>query len=223
MSSIFKKLSVILCCLFGLVSINPVTLAKPGDYLVYFLGKDENNVLMLGKDENNVLMCGECHNRLRLRSGQFVCPKHCISCASPCLGNNMWGGLCRCCSSKLDDIHVLDIAYNVSLLLRKYGPFCFINYENGGDVDTVFQNAKKSNQLYCAYCMKKKLNGNFGGKISSNIPEIFKTKSGAEFDETFKLDALSDDAGSASNICNDCNRRIIGHGARALALINGNT
>lgn len=171
MSFIFKKLSVLFCCLFCLVSLNSVVSANTGDYLVYFLGKDENNVLE----------CGGCGKSLRLRSGQFCCLNHCHLCAIYNVPGSMTDG-CKCGVSD---------AYP---WLQEFGSFCFIKYENGGDVDTVFQNAKKSNQLHCAYCMAKLLNGNFDGKISFNIPEIFKTESGAEFElhKTFKLDALSD-------------------------------
>ena len=188
MSFIFKKLSVILCCLFGLISINPATLAKPGDYLVY----------SLGKDEENVLMCGGCYRRLRSRSGQFCCPNHC---ASFCAGDNMWGkAVCKCAGPAYWCV--------VHQFIKNYGPFCFINYENGGNFDTVFENAKKSNQLYCAYCMANKLNGNFSGKISFNVPETLSAESEFglvlywDLQKFFKLDDYI--AKSEDNRCDSC-------------------
>ena len=174
MSSIFKKLSVLFCCLFCLVSLNSVVSAKPGDYLVYFLGNGED-----------ALKCENCQNSLLDRSGQFCCLKHCHLCAKDNIPGSMTYG-CKC--------GVNNVVYR---LLEKHGPFCFINYENGGNFGNVFENAKKSSKLYCAYCMKKKLNGNFGGEIFVNIPLPPESKN------VFDLSTLNDDAGSA-DICDDC-------------------
>ncbi len=229
MSSIFRKLSIILCCLFSLFFVNPVTLATPGDYLVYFLGKDY-------KDKGyKTLECGKCERYLDIRAGQFCCCNHCFECGY----NNI--------PKTLDSINVPVIhsckcgVSNAYSLLRERGPFCFIKYENGGNMNTVFENAKKSRQLYCAYCMAKELKDNFNGTIFSNVPaEIVYRKIGGwtfpisipgqtltvavegpaglswqtftvKLEEVFKLNALGDNAGSASNICNYCNS-LLGNG-----------
>ena len=181
MSSIFKKLSVILCCLFGLISINPATLAKPGDYLVYFLGKDEKNVLM----------CGGCSMLLRLRSGQFCCPNHCFGCA----GSNMWGIGSSCNCSHINRFYwrLMNSTNIIHQCIKELGPFCFINYEHGGNIDIVFKNAKESKRLYCAHCMAEKLNGNFDGKVYFDPSQIFSLESSTDLNfgllGSFKLDA----------------------------------
>ena len=180
MSSIFKKLSVILCCLFGLISINPVTFAKPGDYLVYFFSKCENT-----------LRCGKCEKNLDVRAGQFCCPSHCSICAEIVVNNE---NIDFCCS---------DVPGCGFRLMQQYGPFCFIKYENGGDFDAVFKNAKNSGELYCAYCMAKELKGNFDGQIFVNVPKTTYSVPSRfidgrpltfeiSFDEVFKLDGIED-------------------------------
>ena len=196
MSAIFRKLSIVLCCLFGLISINPVTLANNGDYLVYFLGRGENT-----------LKCGNCQNSLLRRSGQFCCPNHCHICADVNVYANIQGNMANSCKCGVNDAF---------LLLRENGPFCFIKYENGGDINIVFENAKKSNQLYCAYCMAKELNGNFNGRVSSNVPSkvdykipddvrirgFFKGKTcTAELNEAFKLGNHIPDGDSRCRHC----------------------
>ena len=189
MSSIFKKLSVLFCCLFGLVSLNSVVSAKPGDYLVYFLGKD--------KDRDS-LECGKCKRSLLEQSGKFCCPNHCTLCANCNIPESAHG--CKC---GVGDAH---------LLLRTYGPFCFIHYENGGNFRNVFENAKNFGKLYCAYCMKKELNGNFNGTIIFCVPtdsemQYFsevQCSSGEPLNKIFKLDTLDDNAGILSNVCNNC-------------------
>ena len=194
MSSIFKKLSVILCCLFGLISINPVTLAKPGDYLVYFFN--------INKCENT-LRCGKCAQCLNFRAGQFCCPNHCAPCgvineieATKAIKTINFA----CCSSCVPG-SVPRCAFH---LMEQYGPFCFIKYENGGKFDTVFQDAKNSGELYCAYCMAKELKGNFDGQIFVNVPKTTysvpaqskkdgrKLESEILFEKVFKLDGIDD-------------------------------
>ncbi len=167
MNSIFKKLSIILCCLFSLFFVNPVTLATPGDYLVYFLGKDY-------KDKGyRTLECGKCEKYLHIRAGQFCCCSHCFKCG--CLNGNCFAlpTEYRQCSCEGIIPHCSCVSIwpsSAFCYLKQYGPFCFIKYENGGNMNTVFENAKKSNQLYCAYCMAKELKDNFNGTIFSNVP-----------------------------------------------------
>ena len=155
MSSIFKKLSVLFCCLFGLVSLNSVVLAKPGDYLVYFLGKDENS-----------LRCDKCGSYFRNVARMASCTYYCKLCSGGSIINNTDCGTCHyykegCCNEH-------NSCYN---LFVKYGPFCFINYENGGDVDTVFENAKENKKLYCIGCVLGNINDNWCGKVFSNIDD----------------------------------------------------
>ena len=168
MSSILKKLSVILCFLFGLVSINPIIFAEPGDYLVYFLGKDENS-----------LICNGCGNSFRDMARMASCPYYCVLCYSGSIIDMTktecgcyWRG--KCCNGNYNSCHDLFV---------KYGPFCFINYGNGGDCDTVFKNAETNKQLYCLFCVLKSINDRWYGKLFSNIDD-------ANFADCFKLKIL---------------------------------
>ena len=177
-------MSVLFCCSSGLVSLNSVVSAKPGDYLVHFLGKDKDKY---------ALECGKCKRSLLEQSGKFCCPNHCTLCANCNIPESAIHG-CKCGVG------------DAFLLLRTYGPFCFINYENGGNFRNVFENAKNSGKLYCAYCMKKELSGNFDGTIIVCAPTNsgMQYSSGEEFNKIFKLDTLDDNAGILSNVCNNC-------------------
>jgi hypothetical protein len=155
MSFIFKKLSVILCCLFCLVSLNSVVSAKPGDYLVYFLGKDENS-----------LRCNKCGNYFSNMARIASCPYYCMLCSGGSIFSNTDCGSCyyyeqNCCSSH-NSCHDLFV---------KYGPFCFMKYENGGNIDIVFENAKKNKQLCCLGCVLENINDSWCGKLFSNIDD----------------------------------------------------
>ena len=172
-----------MCCLFGLVFINHATLAKPGDYLVYFF-KNYN--------PESFPKCGKCKKNLDVRAGQFCCPNHCSICAEIVVNNE---NIDFCCS---------DVPGCGFRLMKQYGPFCFIKYENGGDFDAVFKNAKNSGELYCAYCMAKELKGNFDGQIFVNVPKTTysvpaqskkdgrKLESEILFEKVFKLDGIDD-------------------------------
>ena len=214
MSFIFKKLSVILCCLFGLISISPATLAKPGDIFVYFFGKNYNPHYFPG-----CLICGKCGIWLGKRAGQFCCLDHCIECALDNIQNieiPYYHHQCKNCyfRCKCGNLPEPSSAFCYS---KQYGIFCFLKYDNGGDINTVFENAKKSGQLYCAYCMSKELKGNFSGTIFSNVPSKitykipcdFRVKSwlqGAtcevKFNQAFRLDNITD----GKFMCHKCHK-----------------
>lgn len=163
MSFIFKKLSVILCCLFGLIFINPVTLANP--YLVYFFKNDEYNVLK----------CSACEISLFSRAEESCTLCNCN---------------CRICADEIENGKICHCNYTRNKrksFVNKYGPFCFIECENAEykNVEAVFKDAKKSNKLFCLSCVLKKIDRDWYVRIFTNINAKL-----VDINEIFDLNAL---------------------------------
>ena len=199
-----KKIFNCIASLFGvgIMSVSS-TLATPGDFLVYFVGKDNYKLY-----EKKCCMCKE---DLEKRCIQFCCKDGCRECCywTYCKFNHNFSfpnqdKLISCLSDRCTDEKVADV-------IESHGYFCFIDKNNSMSYDNAFESACSKEQLCCAYCIKDYLKNRYSikkGGIEGVSWKNISDKKGIDGDCTICLLELYDGKSKVKNdftYCKNCN------------------
>ena len=138
-----KVLSLLISLLSASLSSISNVAAKPGDFLVYFVGRypDKDNSL-------SYKQCYVCGKNLAERCLQFCCREGCKECSATNLNAYFGSHLSGC----------RHVKKNFLKKIKSNGYFCFIDYnDHNNDYVFSFNSANSNKKLYCAYCIKKHL------------------------------------------------------------------